>query len=546
MTDALKSFSTRETSQDEKIPGTDQVPNSAGGFAWAVDKWTRLHRFLILGTEGGSYYTSQRDLTKENAQAVLDCIAEDGPRTVQIIAEISDQGRAPKNDQAVFALALASAEGDERTKQTAYQALPQVCRIGTHLFQFCAFREQFGGWGQGMKRAVQRWYTEKTLDDLSYQLIKYRQREGWTHRDVLRVAHPEPESDEQNTVLRWAAEQEIDAMAMVPRNIEGFRMAQVAESPRITANLVKEYQLPREALRTEHLTDPAVWEAMLYHGGKYGMPITALIRNLANMTRAGLLVPGSDATKKVIEMVTARELLTHARVHPIAVLAALKTYEAGFSVRGSNTWSPVPQIVDALDEAFYAAFDNLEPTGKRYLLALDVSGSMGGGYVGGVVGLTPRIASAAMAMVTMKTGDPYEVVAFTGGSYWNSRQNVEDLSVLSLSPRQRLDDIVRKVDGLPFGGTDCALPMIYAEQNNREIDVFAVYTDSETWAGNIHPSQALQSYRQKSGINSKLIVVGMVSNGFSIADPNDAGMLDVVGFDTSTPQIMQSFAEGGF
>lgn len=36
----------------------------------------------------------------------------------------------------------------------------------------------------------------------------------------------------------------------------------------------------------------------------------------------------------------------------------------------------------------------------------------------------------------------------------------------------------------------------------------------------------------------------MVSNGFSIADPNDAGMLDVVGFDTATPEVMAGFARG--
>jgi len=93
-----------------------------------------------------------------------------------------------------------------------------------------------------------------------------------------------------------------------------------------------------------------------------------------------------------------------------------------------------------------------------------------------------------------------------------------------------------------MGGTDCALPMLYAAERKLDVDVFVVLTDSETWAGNIHPIQALQAYRQKAGIPAKLIVVGMVSNGFSIADPADAGMLDVVGFDTATPQLMSDFA----
>jgi 60 kDa SS-A/Ro ribonucleoprotein len=36
------------TPQSEPIPGTTQVADSAGGYAWPVDKWTRLDRFLVL------------------------------------------------------------------------------------------------------------------------------------------------------------------------------------------------------------------------------------------------------------------------------------------------------------------------------------------------------------------------------------------------------------------------------------------------------------------------------------------------------------------
>jgi hypothetical protein len=61
------------------------------------------------------------------------------------------------------------------------------------------------------------------------------------------------------------------------------------------------------------------------------------------------------------------------------------------------------------------------------------------------------------------------------------------------------------------------------------VDTFVVYIDHETWAGDVPPAQALRAYRDARGIPAKLIVVGMTSTGFSIADPNDAGMRDVVG-----------------
>lgn len=102
----LTRFGLRRTRQSESIPGTTQVPNSAGGFAWAVDDWTRLRRFLILGSEGGSYYAREQALARGNAVAVARAVAADGPRAVREIVAISREGRAPKNDPAIFALAL--------------------------------------------------------------------------------------------------------------------------------------------------------------------------------------------------------------------------------------------------------------------------------------------------------------------------------------------------------------------------------------------------------------------------------------------------------
>src|SRR4029077_16969099 len=94
-----------------------------------------------------------------------------------------------------------------------------------------------------------------------------------------------------------------------------------------------------------------------------------------------------------------------------------------------------------------------------------------------------------------------------------------------------------------MGGTDCALPMLDALKKKMPIDVFVIYTDSETWAGYTHPTVALQRYREKMGIPAKLVIMAMVPNGFSIADPNDGGMLDIVGFDTNAPLLISDFCK---
>ncbi len=518
---------TRRTPQNRAVPGSSQAENSAGGFAWQVDHWTRLRRFLVIGSEGGSYYASERALTTENVTAITDCLADDGQRTVREIIAVSEAGRAPKNDPAIYALAMCCAADDDATRSAALSAIPQVCRTGTHLFHFAAFVEQFRGWGRGLRRAVGDWYQREDLEAVAYQAVKYRQRDGWTHRDLLRLAHPTPADPRRDALYRWITSGQFDIEAST-EIVEAYERAQQATTPEQTADVLRRYpSLPREALNTDHLTDPKVWAVMLDNG----MPMTALIRNLPTLTRLGLIAPMGAYTKQVCDQLTNADKIRKARVHPLQVLVALRTYSSGVSARGSQTWDAVGPVVDALDGAFDLSFGNVTPTGKRTMLALDVSGSMGWNDIAGMPGITPRIGSAAMAMLAARTESQYMVTAFA-----------TQFSSLPITGRQRLDDVLNIVDGLPMGGTDCSLPMLAALGSKVDVDLFVIYTDSETWAGRVHPSQALREYREKTGINAKLVVVGMVSNGFSIADPNDPGMLDVVGFDTASPNVIAEFA----
>src|SRR5438270_1011442 len=133
-----------------------QVRNEAGGFVYSPDAWTLLHRFLILGSEGGSYYAGELALTRENAKNVEELIKRDGLRVVNAIVEVSDGGRAPKNDPALFALAMSASFGDVQTRAAALEALPAVARIGTHLFTFAEFLEGMRGWGRGVRAAVSK------------------------------------------------------------------------------------------------------------------------------------------------------------------------------------------------------------------------------------------------------------------------------------------------------------------------------------------------------------------------------------------------------
>lgn len=547
------------TPQNEAVLGKAQVQNSAGGYVFAVSDWTRLDRFLILGSEGNTYYSTAQKLTKENATATLNCIKADGVAVVNKVVDISLTGRAPKNDPAIFVLALASAFGDVDTKHAVRAALSKVCRTGTHLFQFTSACKSLRGWGSGLKRAVSEWYTTKSVDDLAYQLVKYQQRGGWTHRDVLRLTHPKTNSRQLQSVLRWASHgvDKTGPMEVVrgtkpncvarsymgvpefPSFIEGFERLKKATTTEEVVGLLAKYRLPRECVPTQFLTECAVWDELLHT-----MPLTAMVRNLGNMTKIGLLTPLSAATSYIANVLGDEEKLKRARLHPLAALVALKTYGSGKGVKGSSTWQPVQQLVTALDTAFYKSFSSVVPTGKRWLIAIDCSASMTWSDVAGMTGINPRIAAAALSLVTANIEPSHHIIGFTdaGYAYPGSVGSGRGVSELKIHTKQRLDDVISTIEAVRAGGTDCALPMMYAKDRKLDVDMFVTITDNETWAGNIQPFQALQQYRQSSGINAKSAIIGMTATGFSLADPADAGMLDFVGFDTAVPQLLADFA----
>jgi 60 kDa SS-A/Ro ribonucleoprotein len=507
----------------------DQVQNSAGGFVFALDAWARLDRFLVLGCEGGTYYASERTLTEDNARVVLDCLALDGVKTVDRIAAISTSGRAPKNDPAIFALALAASLGDVTIKQAALSAMPRVCRTGTHLFQFVRDVRAFRSWGRGLRRAVAGWYNALPVETLALQVAKYGQRAGYSHRDLLRLAHPKASSAGHEAIFRWVTAggaANVAESSPLPDRLRAFEAVRVAKSAAEVARLVREHRLTHEMVPSEWKNDVGVWAALLEE-----MPLTALIRNLGKMTSVGLLRPLSRATRDAAALLRSKNRLRSARIHPLSVLGALKVYAQGHGERGKLRWEPVRDIVDALEDAFYASFELIEPSKKRHLLALDVSGSMTCGAIAGMPGLTPRVASAAMAIVTARTEREWHLVGFS-----------HELVPLSISPRSKLEDSIQAIDRVPMGATDCAQPMIHAKRHKLPVDAFVVYTDNETWCGGVHPFRALRDYRDAMGIPAKLIVVGLTATGFSIADPNDAGMLDVVGFDAAAPSLMAQFA----
>jgi 60 kDa SS-A/Ro ribonucleoprotein len=543
MSKALKAVNLKNgTSQNERTPGrSDEVRNNAGGFTFKVSDKDRLERFLILGTDGGTYYVGQRELTDQNTKMLLSLIEKDERMVVDTIVAVSDGGRAVKNSPALFAIAAVMVYGKD--KAYAKAAVPKVARTATHLYEYAQYIENLGGWGRAKRESVANWFESKDANSLAYQAVKYRQRNGWTLRDLMRLSHPKGvDRGVGGFILGREAETEVEIL-------NGFRAMQAAISEQNVLSVLGEFKnLPWEAIPTEFLKSEKVWKTLFYNGQLRGQ---AQVRNITRLARLGAFKDMQFAADFAAAL-TDEKMLAETRLHPINLLNASVVYNEGQTPKGeysywgssrNKDWTTEAVIKDAIDEAFHLSFKHVEPAGKRTMLAIDVSGSMASPAMG--LDLSCAQVSGAVAMTIARTEPAHIIRGFTsaGGSRYYGRGNAE-LTDLNISAKTPLATAMRNVQKNNFGGTDCAQPMLWAAQQGVEVDTFVVITDNETWAGAVKPFKALKDYRQKTGIDARLAVLGVASTDFTIADPSDRGMMDFVGFDSNGPKALADFSAG--
>jgi hypothetical protein len=305
------------------------------------------------------------------------------------------------------------------------------------------------------------------------------------------------------------------------------------EAALATMNTVRRVQ--REHLPTHLMSSPAIWTHLLKDMG-----LTALIRNLGKLSNIGVM---ASRRQEIVAMLGNEKQIRDSKIHPFAVLVAMKVFSKGAGELGSMTWSVDSYIVTALSNTFIKSFGNIPKTGKRIMVALDVSGSMSGAFCAGSTSVSCRDGSVAMAMATVLAERDENGQLSPNTHVYSFTTTFKNVTGAFSTPGLTLDQAIRATNDV-FGGTDCALPMKHATDHNIPIDAFIVYTDSETYAPTIHPQVALEQYRKKTGIDAKLVVVGMASNCLSIADPKDKNTLNLAGFDTSTPTIMSMFING--
>lgn len=522
------------SSQFEKISGKNMGLNNSGAYVFKIDSWSRLNRFLIIGVQDGTYYQSKKDLVEENYTCLLECLNEDFKKTIDIIINISKEGRSPKNDHAIFALSVAcvnsfgnSIELVKSNKNYAYSVLHKVCRIGTHLFQFLVYYKSLSGkknmsMSSGLQKAIRNYYKNKGLNSASYDCFKYKNREGITHKDVFKQLRWKDDTFEP--LIDYVLKGEASFNEIPPIISADILLRETMDVDTIVA-IIEEYNVPWEMVPTEFLNEKKILGALIPKIG-----INALIRNLSRLTKTGTITnsPECKNLDKVFRILSNEEYITKSKVHPLFIANATIAYSKGKSRR--DEWTPIPLVIKALDDAFIYSFKNANSMNIPIDVAIDVSASMNN--KNGEL-LTAREVSAVMSSYFLHKENFVNVYAFSSG-----------YTKLDLPYNYR--QIINQIDNMSFDYTDCSLPIKMALLEKRKVDLFIVITDNETNSRHSgHASEYLKRYKQIINPKAKMVVLGVTATDCSIADPNmPDSMLDIAGFDSSISTIIEEFVKG--
>ena len=561
-------------------------------FTHTISLQDYITRILILGSKNNKYSSSSKgvdECTKKYIEEQI--LSGNGAQILDVLREIYIAGRAPKQDPTFMIHAMLCKADDVVLRKSALEFIKEYRTI-SQIYSWKNIHAKTPntdglktkGFGRAVKRELNNWILAKTPDQLAYQVTKYMNRGEWGIKDLLKCIHTKTGSGddrifkdkngidkpikpkhngpatETDLILRFIVDGVVKMTELASKNnlLESKTyqylnavdccktMDEIDNTDKLKFLLktIRHFRLTREQIPTEALALLPVQLALLTNEDhtKITMPMTALLRNLANLTRLGVF-DDAHILELVVNHLKNAEVIKKARIHPVHVLTAWFTYRKGHGKMSKHTWISNRDIIKALEEMFYLSFKNVRPTGKRLCFLIDCSGSMCGDSL--CEGVTNAEIAALLAMVFSRAETnadkpvSHSFYLFTSGKGNEGLMDVSDIIHANAS----LDVVLSAVKRSDWASTDISKGIVQAMKFRRLYDGFVVITDNDVNSG-IKPSTALQQYRNALNIPAKLAVVATQASDISIADPLDKGMLDFCGFDSNGPKILQEFFAG--
>ncbi len=443
---SLTSFLPRPTARNEE-----------GALAYELSPKHALAQLAATGCFGGVYYT---DPEAQLAQLEALIAQVDDNVFLAKLAVYSRERAFMKDMPAALCATLAS-----RDTVLFHQVFDRVVDNGRVLRTFLQMIRsgQFGkkSLSSSLQRAVQRWLNMASVEKLMSASIGADP----SLRDVLRLARPTPKDNERRALFGWLASTEVSkwtpaSVADLPEQVKLLAKFRAAESEGEQVQILERLKA-RWDLLGDSAKGPKTWRAIAKNMGPQ-----ALRMNLNTLERHGVFTDGG-AVRFVADRLSDENEIRRAKQFPYQYFAAYL-----------NAAEAIPQsIKKALHKAAEIACGNVPELPGPVVIGLDVSGSMQSPVTGnrgrGATTKVRCVDVAALVAAAILRRNPDSVVVPFDTQAFDAKIDPSN-SILSIAER------LAKYGG---GGTDCSLPIKYANERyaNRKFAGVVLVSDLESW-----------------------------------------------------------------
>ncbi len=499
--------------------------NHAGAPAYKHGLRDQVRNFLRCGTLSGTFYVS----AQQDAVETIETLRRFGEQDAVALAEEAISAREEGFMRTLPILAVVVLSGLPN-KELFRETAKRVLKVPRDVAQFVLIcktgavpgAEKFAGCRIGSVKTF--------LESLSeYHGIKGTQMEKMPLRDLVRMAHPKPSSDQKRELFGWLSGHvesksvSVNASVMALQKLKGT--TDVAEQ----VQLIREGRLPYEAVSAVVTSpDVEVWRALLEQA-----PTFNLMRNLATFHRHGVFA-NSQSVELAVSKLTREGAMRQAKILPFRAYQAWKAYSA---LEGHDL-----RIVAALSDALTNSVANMPLFTGRVCIAPDVSGSMHCPIKPNVPGKMYRSSSDELSCM--------EVAGiFAAGLLARSANAVvlpfsNDVIDVRLNPRDSVLANAQTISSIGGGGTAMAAPVDRLLEQRDVVDLYVAITDSEDWIGRFEDSW--RRYKAEVAPAAKAVLVTVVPDPYRVVPESTSDVHYVHGWSDAVLRYVSEIGGGAF
>ena len=409
--------------------GSNKTVNHEGQVAYKMKNKEKLATMVLT-----SFFNEAKfygDNSAELVQLLKDVIKEDA----LFVSQLAVYSRRVFNMRSISQVLTAYLAHEAEGKQYVKRTVRGICLRGDDITELMAY--YIATFGKPIPNSLRK-AVNTVLQGLNeYELAKYKcDKKAVSMKDLLCICHPAPLTQEQSDLWK--------------RCIEG----------KLAVPYTWETELSEKGNTKE------VWEHLIDSGCVGYM---ALLRNLRN-----IILSGASNLDVVLDIIADPERVRKSKQLPFRYLSAYnvaKQLEADAQMlrllgECTHAVSVSSKVFTALEKAVRVSAENLPKLKGKTVIAIDRSGSMSKGGVGGYSNVTPVQIASVLGLLTNIMCEDSLVYLFN--------QDIETLGVSEYTP---VLETASKIQA--YGGTIMSLPITRLKETRIKANRIIYISDNE-------------------------------------------------------------------